>query len=91
MIAGGVECMSRAPFVLPKAESAFSRHAEIHDTTIGWRFVKPGCEEKVTRTLLRFVFLPGLRANRGEHENPTLSRQSDGGPQNSHPSGLRAL
>ncbi|SIQ84419.1 3-oxoadipyl-CoA thiolase [Bosea sp. TND4EK4] len=41
MIAGGVESMSRAPFVLPKAESAFSRHAEIHDTTIGWRFVNP--------------------------------------------------
>ena len=39
MIAGGVESMSRAPFVLPKAESAFSRHAEIHDTTIGWRFI----------------------------------------------------
>jgi acetyl-CoA acyltransferase len=39
MIAGGVESMSRAPFVLPKAESAFSRQAEIHDTTIGWRFV----------------------------------------------------
>jgi acetyl-CoA acyltransferase len=37
-IAGGVESMSRAPFVMPKAESAFSRHAEIHDTTIGWRF-----------------------------------------------------
>ncbi|MDK1493489.1 3-oxoadipyl-CoA thiolase [Sinorhizobium sp. 7-81] len=41
MIAGGVESMSRAPFVLPKAEGAFSRHAEIHDTTIGWRFVNP--------------------------------------------------
>lgn len=41
MIAGGVESMSRAPFVMPKAESAFSRHAEIHDTTIGWRFVNP--------------------------------------------------
>ena len=39
MIAGGVESMSRAPFVIPKAESAFSRHAEIHDTTLGWRFV----------------------------------------------------
>ncbi|MBN9045493.1 MAG: 3-oxoadipyl-CoA thiolase [Rhizobiales bacterium] len=39
MIAGGVESMSRAPFVMPKAETAFSRHAEIHDTTIGWRFV----------------------------------------------------
>ncbi|MFD2250542.1 3-oxoadipyl-CoA thiolase [Pseudochelatococcus lubricantis] len=41
LIAGGVESMSRAPFVLPKAETAFSRHAEIHDTTIGWRFVNP--------------------------------------------------
>jgi acetyl-CoA acyltransferase len=41
MIAGGVESMSRAPFVMPKAESAFSRAAEIHDTTIGWRFVNP--------------------------------------------------
>jgi acetyl-CoA acyltransferase len=40
-IAGGVESMSRAPFVLPKAESAFSRHAEIHDSTIGWRFINP--------------------------------------------------
>jgi 3-oxoadipyl-CoA thiolase len=39
MIAGGVESMSRAPFVMPKAESAFSRTAEIYDTTIGWRFV----------------------------------------------------
>ena len=41
VIAGGVESMSRAPFVMPKAESAFSRSAEIHDTTIGWRFVNP--------------------------------------------------
>lgn len=39
MVAGGVESMSRAPFVIPKADAAFSRHAEIHDTTIGWRFV----------------------------------------------------
>jgi 3-oxoadipyl-CoA thiolase len=41
MIAGGVESMSRAPFVLAKAESAFSRVAKIEDTTIGWRFVNP--------------------------------------------------
>jgi len=41
VIAGGVESMSRAPFVLPKADSAFSRNAEIYDTTIGWRFVNP--------------------------------------------------
>lgn len=41
MIAGGTESMSRAPFVMPKAASAFSRNAEIYDTTIGWRFVNP--------------------------------------------------
>ncbi len=41
VLAGGVESMSRAPFVMPKAESAFSRSAEIYDTTIGWRFVNP--------------------------------------------------
>jgi acetyl-CoA acyltransferase len=41
MIAGGVESMSRAPFVMPKADMAFSRQAEIYDTTIGWRFVNP--------------------------------------------------
>ena len=40
-IAGGVESMSRAPMVMPKANSAFSRHTEIHDSTIGWRFVNP--------------------------------------------------
>ncbi|MBY0397339.1 MAG: 3-oxoadipyl-CoA thiolase, partial [Thermoleophilia bacterium] len=44
VIAGGVESMSRAPFVLPKAETAFSRRAEIHDTTIGWRFVNPAMQ-----------------------------------------------
>ncbi len=41
IIAAGVESMSRAPFVMPKATSAFSRNAEIYDTTIGWRFVNP--------------------------------------------------
>ncbi len=41
LIAGGVESMSRAPFVMPKAQAAFSRTAEVHDTTIGWRFVNP--------------------------------------------------
>lgn len=41
IIAGGAESMSRAPFVMPKARTAFSRVAEIHDTTIGWRFVNP--------------------------------------------------
>jgi len=41
VIAGGVESMSRAPFVMPKADAAFSRSAKIEDTTIGWRFVNP--------------------------------------------------
>ncbi|MFF1818643.1 3-oxoadipyl-CoA thiolase [Kribbella sp. NPDC058245] len=41
LIAGGVESMSRAPFVMPKATTAFSRQAEVFDTTIGWRFVNP--------------------------------------------------
>src|SRR6188472_3160455 len=40
-IAGGVESMTRAPFVQGKAQEAFSRNAEIYDTTIGWRFVNP--------------------------------------------------
>jgi acetyl-CoA acyltransferase len=46
MIAGGVESMSRAPFVMPKADIAFSRNAEIHDTTIGWRFVNPALKAR---------------------------------------------
>ena len=46
MIAGGVESMSRAPFVMGKAESAFSRNAQIYDTTIGWRFVNKLMKEK---------------------------------------------
>ena len=44
-IAGGVESMSRAPFVMPKAQTAFSRSAEIYDTTIGWRFVNPAMKK----------------------------------------------
>jgi acetyl-CoA acyltransferase len=46
VIAGGVESMSRAPFVLPKADAAFARTAEIYDTTIGWRFVNPRMKER---------------------------------------------
>jgi len=41
IVAGGVESMSRAPFVMPKADNAFSRNNEIYDTTIGWRFINP--------------------------------------------------
>ena len=46
MIAGGVESMSRAPFVMPKAESTFSRNNAVYDTTIGWRFVNKLMKEK---------------------------------------------
>jgi 3-oxoadipyl-CoA thiolase len=45
-IAGGVESMTRAPLVIPKADSAFSRNAEIFDTTIGWRFINPRLKER---------------------------------------------
>ncbi len=46
MIAGGVESMSRAPLVMPKAETAYSRRAEIYDTTIGWRFINQSMAEQ---------------------------------------------
>ena len=46
VISGGVESMSRAPFVMPKADTAFSRNAEIYDTTIGWRFVNPALKKQ---------------------------------------------
>jgi 3-oxoadipyl-CoA thiolase len=46
VLAGGVESMTRAPFVIPKAGTAFSRATEIHDTTIGWRFVNPAMAEQ---------------------------------------------
>jgi len=46
MIAGGVESMSRAPFVMAKADAAFSRDAQIYDTTIGWRFVNPRMQKQ---------------------------------------------
>ena len=45
MIAGGVESMSRAPFVMPKAGSAFSRDTAVYDTTIGWRFINPAMDK----------------------------------------------
>ena len=46
MIVGGVESMTRAPFVMGKADSAFSRSADIFDTTIGWRFINPAMKAK---------------------------------------------
>jgi len=47
VVAGGVESMSRAPFVLPKAESPFSRRTEVFDTTIGWRFINPRLKQLI--------------------------------------------
>jgi len=46
VLAGGVESMSRAPFVMPKAESAFSRSNAVYDTTIGWRFINPALKKQ---------------------------------------------
>jgi acetyl-CoA acyltransferase len=46
LVAGGVESMSRAPFVLPKSEAPFSRSAQIYDTTIGWRFINPKMNQR---------------------------------------------
>src|SRR5450631_3495083 len=46
VLAGGVESMSRAPFVMAKADAAFSRDAQIYDTTIGWRFVNPRMQKQ---------------------------------------------
>jgi len=46
MLAGGVESMSRAPFVMPKAETAFSRNNAVYDTTIGWRFINKLMKEQ---------------------------------------------
>jgi acetyl-CoA C-acetyltransferase len=46
MLAGGVESMSRAPFVMPKADSAFSRNSAVYDTTLGWRFVNPAMQQR---------------------------------------------
>jgi len=46
VVAGGVESMSRAPFVMPKADTAFSRHAEVYDTTLGWRFINARLKER---------------------------------------------
>src|SRR3546814_13435101 len=53
VLAGGVESMSRAPFVLPKTETAFSRQAELPDTTIGWRFVNPLMLERYVAESIR--------------------------------------
>lgn len=68
VIAGGVESMSRAPFVMPKATSAFSRSNEVHDTTIGWRFINKRMQE-----LFGVDSMPETAENVAEHFN--ISRE----------------
>jgi acetyl-CoA acyltransferase len=68
-IAGGVESMSRAPFVMPKAASAFSRNAEIYDTTIGWRFINKALQKQYGTDAM-----PETAENVAEQEN--VSRQA---------------
>jgi acetyl-CoA acyltransferase len=70
VIAGGVESMSRAPFVMPKAEAAFSRAAEIYDTTIGWRFVNP-----LMRDMYGVDSMPDTAENVAEDFNISRSDQ----------------
>ena len=53
VLAGGVESMSRAPYVMGKADSAFARNQSIEDTTIGWRFVNPLCSASTAPTQCR--------------------------------------
>ncbi|MFD0915407.1 3-oxoadipyl-CoA thiolase [Pseudahrensia aquimaris] len=69
-IAGGVESMSRAPFVMPKADAAFSRVTEIHDTTIGWRFINP-----VMKTQYGVDSMPETGENVAEDFNVTREDQ----------------
>ena len=68
ILAGGVESMSRAPFVMPKADTAYSRSAEIYDTTIGWRFVN-----KLMKKQYGIDSMPETGENVAEHFN--VSRQ----------------
>ena len=64
IIAGGVESMSRAPFVIPKSTTPFSRNAEIYDTTIGWRFINP-----IMRQLYGVDSIPETAENGAERWN----------------------
>ena len=70
MIAGGVESMSRAPFVMPKAESAFSRSNTVYDTTIGWRFINKLMKENTvwTRCLKRPRTSPPITKSSVKHK-----------------------
>ena len=68
IIAGGVESMSRAPFVIPKSTTPFSRNAEIYDTTIGWRFINP-----IMRQMYGVDSMPETAENVAERRN--ISRE----------------
>jgi len=80
IVAGGVESMSRAPFVMPKATQAFSRTNEVYDTTLGWRFVNPlmsimwffGFEGVIARSLIA----PKIRLSGTYVDAQMLYRQS---------------
>jgi 3-oxoadipyl-CoA thiolase len=73
-LAGGVESMSRAPLVMPKATSAFSRNAEIFDTTIGWRFVNP-LMEKTYGTASMPNVAEAYKVDRGSQDEFALRSQ----------------
>ena len=83
LIAGGVESMSRAPFVMAKADTAFSRTAEIHDTTIGWRFVNPRMKQTVRHRLHA-----GNRRKRRARNSPS-SREDSGRLRSAQPAARR--
>ncbi|MEW2919662.1 3-oxoadipyl-CoA thiolase [Ruegeria sp. ANG10] len=70
VVAGGVESMSRAPFVMPKAESAFSRSNAVYDTTIGWRFINP-----VIKSQYGVDSMPETAENVAEEFNVTREAQ----------------
>ena len=72
MIVGGVESMSRAPFVMGKADTAFSRTAEVYDTTIGWRFVNP-----VMKSKYGVDSMPETAENVAEEFNVSRADQDD--------------
>ena len=82
VLAGGVESMSRAPFVMGKADTAFSRTAEIFDTTIGWRFVNPSMKSRYgTDSMPQTAenVAEDFRVSRGIRM-PSRCARSNGGP-----------
>ena len=91
MIAGGVESMTRAPFVMPKAESAFSRANAVYDTTIGWRFVNPKMKAKYGVDSMPRDGRERRRGLQGQPRGPGClrARSQDAGPRRRRPAGSR--